>query len=203
MSENERKRRKRSLSEEEHILWKRVTETLKPLPGDSRVRASGKSALARDKPAAPAAKAPDKPQATTALSGRVVAPPLKKTVPAQPPQGAFDRRTLQRLVRGRTAIDGRIDLHGLTQAEAHGRLHSYLAGAQARGHKVVLVITGKGGDGYGGRGVLRRVVPQWLQLPKFRDLVNGVEEAHASHGGSGALYVRIRRRKPPHGSHAF
>ncbi|WP_248304568.1 Smr/MutS family protein [Breoghania sp. L-A4] len=203
MSENERKRRKRALSAEEHTLWKRVTETLKPLPGDTRVRAVGKQALAKDKPAAVAAKTPEKPKATTALAGRLVAPPLKKTAPAAPSPGALDRRMLQRLVRGRTAIDGRIDLHGLTQSEAHGRLHSYLAGAQARGHKVVLVITGKGGDGYDGRGVLRRMVPHWLQLPQFRDLVNGFEEAHASHGGSGALYVRIRRRKPPHGFHGF
>jgi DNA-nicking Smr family endonuclease len=68
--------------------------------------------------------------------------------------------------------------------------------ARARDARLVLVITGKGGRGAGERGVLKRQVPQWLSLPEFRTLVIGFEEAHITHGGEGALYVRVRRTRP-------
>ena len=95
-------------------------------------------------------------------------------------------------------IDARVDLHGLRQDEAHRRLASFLIRAQAEGHKVVLVITGKGRPGseeaFGSeRGVLRRSVPHWLSSPAARDVVIGFEPADPVHGGAGALYVRIRR----------
>ena len=107
----------------------------------------------------------------------------------------LDRRLKKRVARGREPIDGRIDLHGLTQAEAHGALLRFLRTASGRDARLVLVITGKGRDGAGERGVLRRQVPQWLGLPEFRALVVGFEDAHIAHGGEGALYVRVRRTK--------
>ncbi|MEM1047052.1 MAG: Smr/MutS family protein [Pseudomonadota bacterium] len=100
-----------------------------------------------------------------------------------------------------TAIDGRIDLHGMTQRSAHGRLLSFLDQARSHGSRVVLVITGKGvrtPDAPGSHretGVLRRAVPLWLEEPAFRALVAGYSPAHRSHGGDGALYVRLRRRR--------
>jgi DNA-nicking Smr family endonuclease len=104
------------------------------------------------------------------------------------------RREKQQIARGRTAIDARIDLHGMTQAEAHMRLVRFLRRAQSDGAKFVLVITGKGARSRDpDRGVLRRQVPLWLQLPDLRDAVVGFEEAHIAHGGEGALYVRLRR----------
>jgi DNA-nicking Smr family endonuclease len=102
------------------------------------------------------------------------------------------------VVRGKQAIDARLDLHGLTQSEAHGALLRFLHTAQARDARLVLVITGKGSKnlGRGGEpGVLRRQVPQWLGLPEFRSLVLGFEDAGARHGGEGALYVRLRRAR--------
>ncbi len=107
---------------------------------------------------------------------------------------------MQRVARGRDAIDARIDLHGMTQREAHGELLSFLRHAQADGARVVLIVTGKGarpdtGGGSSERGVLRRQVPMWLALPEFRLLVVAFEEAHAGHGGQGALYVRLRRAR--------
>src|SRR5262249_61983822 len=58
----------------------------------------------------------------------------------------------------------------------------------------VLVITGKGARAAEGeRGILKRPVPQWLGLPEFRAFVIGYEDAQATHGGEGALYIRIRR----------
>jgi DNA-nicking Smr family endonuclease len=80
----------------------------------------------------------------------------------------------------------------MTQGEAHVALVHFLHRAQRHGARFVLVITGKGTRA-GDRGVLRRQVPLWLGLPEFRDAVVGFEEAHAAHGGEGALYVRLRR----------
>ena len=85
------------------------------------------------------------------------------------------------VARGKEAIDARLDLHGLTQHEAHGALLRFLKSASARDARLVLVITGKGkrrsADGERERGVLRRQVPQWLGLPEFRGLVVGFEDA--------------------------
>jgi DNA-nicking Smr family endonuclease len=97
-------------------------------------------------------------------------------------------------------VDGTIDLHGMRQEEAHFALVGFLHRAQNAGHAVVLVITGKGGAASPGalfeeRGVLRRMVPHWLRLPDLRSLVVGFDEASPHHGGSGALYVRLRRRR--------
>jgi DNA-nicking Smr family endonuclease len=107
------------------------------------------------------------------------------------------RREKSRLSRGRSEIDARLDLHGMTQTRAHRALHGFLQRAHSEGLTFVLVITGKGkvGGGEAERGVLRRQVPQWLSLPEFRSLVVGFEEAHIGHGGEGALYVRIRRAR--------
>ena len=75
-----------------------------------------------------------------------------------------------RVARGKETIDARLDLHGMTQAQAHSALLHFLRNAQTRGARLVLVITGKGARGEGERGVLRRQVPQWLGLPDFRAL---------------------------------
>jgi DNA-nicking Smr family endonuclease len=105
------------------------------------------------------------------------------------------------LRRGNRRTDAVIDLHGMRQAEAHAALLAFLRRSQARDHTIVLVITGKGAPVAGGffeeRGVLRRVVPHWLRLPEARPYVLGFEEAAPHHGGAGALYVRLRRRRGP------
>jgi DNA-nicking Smr family endonuclease len=105
------------------------------------------------------------------------------------------RRDKARLARGRHDIDARIDLHGMTQARAHRALLAFLHRAHGDGATFVLVITGKGRLGGDARetGVLRRQVPHWLELPEFRAIVVGYEQAHIAHGGEGALYVRVRR----------
>jgi DNA-nicking Smr family endonuclease len=125
--------------------------------------------------------------------------------PSRPPLHPIEKRTLTRVARGTTPIDSRIDLHGMTQLAAHDRLHRFLRDAQASGARLVLVITGKGRPGSEDlplgeeRGVLRRRVPQWLSEPGLRSVVIGFEEAHRSHGGGGAIYVRIRKPRAPGG----
>jgi DNA-nicking Smr family endonuclease len=107
------------------------------------------------------------------------------------------RRERSQLSRGRKQIEGRLDLHGMTQSRAHRALLSFLQRASGDGLAFVLVITGKGrvSGPETGRGVLRRLVPEWLSLPEFRALVVGFEQAHVGHGGEGALYVRVRRAR--------
>jgi DNA-nicking Smr family endonuclease len=122
--------------------------------------------------------------------------------PALTPLAPLDRRLKRRLSSGRAEVDDVIDLHGMTQAQAHQALNAFLWRAAGAGAKIVLVVTGKGkmqdsGDFDGGeRGVLRRHAPQWLRDSSLRSIVLSVEEAGRPHGGSGALYVRLRRHSP-------
>jgi DNA-nicking Smr family endonuclease len=112
----------------------------------------------------------------------------------------MDAGTHARMQRGKLAPESRIDLHGLTLAEAHPDLVHFILNAHAAGLRLVLVITGKGKlrDDHGPipqrMGALRHQVPQWLRLPPLGPVVLQVTEAHLKHGGSGAYYVYLRRR---------
>jgi DNA-nicking Smr family endonuclease len=134
------------------------------------------------------------PQVSAKRTKPIAAAAASAATPAVPALAPLGRRMRQRVARGREAIDARLDLHGLTQSEAHAALLHFLRQANARGARLVLVITGKGRAGAGSeRGILRRQVPQWLGLPEFRAYVIGFEDAHVAHGGEGALYVRLRK----------
>jgi DNA-nicking Smr family endonuclease len=175
-------RRRRVLSAEERVLWTTVIKSVAPLRGVKETDDDGETIGGTIRP---------KPSA----AGPAPIPPLPaegKHLPLAP----LGRRMKQRVARGKEAIDGRLDLHGLTQSEAHAALLRFLRAANARGARLVLVITGKGArEGGSERGVLKRQVPHWLGLPEFRTLVVGFEDAHVTHGGEGALYVRVRRSK--------
>lgn len=106
----------------------------------------------------------------------------------------LERRARQKLARGAIPVDAAIDLHGMRQQEAHPALLAFLSGAQREGAKIVLVVTGKG-ENREGTGVLRRAVPLWLRAAEWRHLIVGFEQAARTHGGAGALYVRLRRRE--------
>lgn len=110
-----------------------------------------------------------------------------------------DKRTMGRLKRGKLPVEGRLDLHGLSQGEAERALAAFLARSQERGHRCVLVITGKGGErrseDFERTGVLRRMVPLWLNKPANRARILAFDEARAQHGGAGALYVLLRRAR--------
>jgi DNA-nicking Smr family endonuclease len=172
---------KRVLSYEERVLWRTITKSVSPLPGRAAEKDEGESPP----------RLPSSPSSKPAPAAKIMAPPPRPKVPPLAPLG---RRTRQRIARGHESIDARFDLHGLTQAEAHAALSRFLHAASARGARLVLIITGKGNRS-GEGGVLKRQVPHWLALPEFRDLVIGFEEAHVAHGGEGALYVRLRRRR--------
>jgi DNA-nicking Smr family endonuclease len=185
MSSERNRPRARQLSADEHRLWTAVIRAVKPL-----------KPTPIDPPPDLFHAAPPADETPPAAPGPVV-PPVRSNAP---PLAPFDRRFRQRLARGTEPLRRRLDLHGCTQREAHDALIHFLRAAQADGHKVVLVVTGKGqrnaaGDPFVERGVLRRLVPQWLKAPEFRELVVGFDAAHAGHGGEGALYVRLRRRR--------
>lgn len=119
------------------------------------------------------------------------------------PGKGLDRRSQERLRRGRLPIEGRLDLHGHTQADAHRALGVFIRQAYRRGLRCVLIITGKGGERVDeddsimpnrSKGVLRRQVPLWLEGELGR-MVLAVETARRQHGGDGAYYVLLRRRR--------
>jgi DNA-nicking Smr family endonuclease len=173
--------RRRVLSYEERVLWTAVTKAIEPLHASAHFDAGDEAIAAAVEPAPRAQRSPASAPARPAAP-----PPLAPLAP-------LGRRMKQRVARGKEAIDARLDLHGLTQAQAHSALLHFLHSAHARGARLVLVITGKGRGSE--PGVLRRQVPQWLGLPEFRSLVVGFEDAHIAHGGEGALYVRVRRTR--------
>lgn len=185
-------RRRKTLSDEDRRLWSHVTAHVTPLDPARQPE--------------PVEEAPTLP-AAPAEAQKPVAPP-RPAPPGPPPLASLEKGLKRKLARGRAGVEARLDLHGMTQAAAHQRLTAFLHRAQAEGLKLVVVITGKGApkrlrgfdddpwrpDAYAERGVLRRVVPQWLALPDMRALVVGFEEAALPHGGAGALYIRIRKR---------
>jgi DNA-nicking Smr family endonuclease len=180
MSQGSR-RAPRRLTQGEIELWTVVTADVRPM---------------RIRPAAP--PAPEAaPPAIKISPPPVASPPQAKFVPSPPPPpparvGDLDHRTRAKIKRGRLDVDAKLDLHGMRQDEAQRALNGFLRRAQASGAKVAIVVTGKGLSREDG-GVLRRVVPMWLQAPALRDVVVSFGEAARHHGGEGALYVRIRR----------
>jgi len=179
----------RSLSHEERILWSRVARSVAPLPGKAAdpeaVEAADFATLLDERPS-------DDRQIAVSAPSVGVAPPRADR------QHRLDSTTRGKLAKGRLAIEGKVDLHGLTQSEAHALLLSFLHRAYADGRRYVLVVTGKGAS-LGSDGVLKRAVPAWLATLPFRALVSGHETASRGHGGAGALYVRLRRREAPAG----
>lgn len=194
-----KRRRERLPTATEQQLWDRMTRDVTPLTA-SRDRApvdvpdldSGSAAASETDPAAAAPAAKRKTVAPAAAPAKP-----KPTGPAPlavDDTAGVDRRTADRLKRGRLGIDARLDLHGMTRAAAQDALMGFLDRAQARDCRCVLVITGKGSRGSDG-GVLRGEVPRWLNLPHVRGKVVAITQAQQRHGGGGAYYVLLRRRR--------
>lgn len=195
--------RRRFPSKEELELWSRVTRHDEPLaPARRSARRAAQSA-----PAPAPAISEEKPAQAAGLASEAAvtaALPKKKKPASPPPPQLFDPRAAKRLARGQREIDARLDLHGLRQQDAYSVLRNFLARCQAEGRRHVLIITGKGGSSknaerdfwsYEERGVLRRLVPHWLSEPSMRNHVVSFTESALKHGGSGALYVTIRKAR--------
>jgi len=183
--------RRRALSEEERELWETVAKQVKPLRKQRAAKAVVKAHAAP--PVGPSLVATSARPSAPARPAVATATP-RAPKPAVPPLAPLGKRERTKLSRGRSEIEARLDLHGMTQTRAHRALTGFLHRAHHDGLTFVLIITGKGRSG-GESGVLRRQVPEWLSLPEFRTFVVGFETAHIGHGGEGALYVRIRRAR--------
>ena len=175
------------LSGEDLDLWRRATARDKRLEG-------------HDPMEPPAPPEPPAPSEAGAPSRKPSPPPPPASAGALPEVGVgrspgLDKRSAQRLKRGQLPVDDRIDLHGMTQAEAHGALDDFLASAQGAGHRCVLVITGKGVRPDGATGVLRAMVPRWLNEPPNRARVLAIDTAQPRHGGAGAFYVLLKKSR--------
>jgi DNA-nicking Smr family endonuclease len=204
------RRRPRRLTAEEVRLWHGVARTARRLAGRTE---DTETVLQVPEPtAAGSIAAPERPPrpSVPARPSRALSAPIKNgggiTVDAAPDPimalaagTGLERRRHARLVRGRIEPEARLDLHGMTREAAHAALVAFLQGAQARGLRLVLVITGKGRRDLSDaivperQGVLRHSLPHWLAAPPLTGRVVDVRPAHPRHGGGGAVYLTLRR----------
>ena len=163
-------------------MWQRATRDVKRLA---------------PRPAAPLPLANSRPALKPAIIK--LPAPLPEPTPPRPLDSfaGIDRANAERLKRGKHRIDARLDLHGMTQDEAHRALSVFVRASRADGKRCVLVITGrgsaKGPNSIGG--VLKAAVPRWLHEPEFRPHLLAIAAAQPRDGGSGALYVMLRRTR--------
>lgn len=207
--------RKRPLTPEEEQLWRQVMKDTEPL-GRIGKDVAPPPESGRPSPAKPTHLGhPPPPKKVSGAMPPIIRHAQDRTspapgAPASPPDMSdLDRKSQQRVRRGKIEIDAKIDLHGMRQSEAHQALIARVSRARLDGSRVLLVVTGKGaskggstkdGNGHGaepfwarGGGVLKAQVPQWLREDPLRSMIFSVQEAHQRHGGAGALYVFLKR----------
>jgi DNA-nicking Smr family endonuclease len=181
---------KRRVTPEELELWRQVAQTVRPI----KSRRRHAKAKEETPPAPPAAKPRSaKPAPAPAPSAGTKPQALAK--PHELTHGlshGIDRRQAERFRKGKLAIEGKIDLHGRTQQDAHDDLLAFLRRARDAEKRCVLVVTGKGMTS-SKTGILRQAVPRWLNEPAFRSLVLAFDYAEPQHGGEGALYVLMKK----------
>lgn len=185
--------RRRHLHPEELDLWQAVARTARPMHGLTQT-------VAADPISAPLIEG--KKQSTIPrfqVGEKATAFRRDDALPG--PGIQMDAKAFTRMSKGKLSPEARIDLHGMTVAEAHPELIRFILNAHADGARLVLVITGKGkaGPDFGPipqrYGVLKHQVPNWLRLPPLGGLILQVSDAHLKHGGAGALYVYLRRAR--------
>ena len=177
--------RRDDLSPDDRRIWARVAGSVTPAKPKKAPRIIPGAPII-DPPAAPPPKGSAKPRPAPAAWSPPVSPSRPRGLPEE-----LEPRRQRRLSRERDPIEARIDLHGYGRFQAQDALTAFLMGAQARGYRSVLVITGQGRRG--AAGVIRASVHEWLQSPALRGVVSGFAAAARHHGGDGALYVTIRR----------
>jgi DNA-nicking Smr family endonuclease len=167
----------RALSAEERALWRRVVESVRP------IHDVAEAARETAAPAAPKRRQA-KPAPAPASAG--------KAAPGTTLDGSWDRR----LSRGLAQPDATLDLHGHNLARAYALLDDRLERAIADGARLLLLITGKPrGAGVEKRGAIRSAVGDWLAASRHAADIAAVRGAHPRHGGAGALYIILRRKK--------
>jgi len=180
----------RALSAEEAALWARVIGTVRPLRAVAPV---GRMVLAAEVPKSPVPRVP--PIAALVSNARSPAAPKVQRLHGATLDGGWDRR----LGKGAIVPDDVVDLHGHTLASAHAMLDARLGAAIGRGDRVVLLVTGRpprpDSERPHARGAIRAAVTDWLAASRHSSAIASVRAAHPRHGGAGALYVILRRRR--------
>lgn len=198
------RRGKRKLSAAELKLWTAVTDGVAPLAPEVRAAAALPVPEPVDAPAAPPPPPKRRAQAAQSVAAPAVPPPAPaphrpdKVELAHGATPGVDKRTAGRFKKGKMAVEGKLDLHGHFQHEAHVALKRFIAAAYAAEKRCVLVVTGKGKRGRereGAVGVLKESVPRWLNEPSLRAKVLSFSFAAPADGGEGALYVLLKRRR--------
>ncbi len=195
---------RRRVKPEELELWHQVARTARRLNPEQPAKPqpladslSKKPPKVKERPRIEEFKLGEK----TTKAGHIndVLPGISERIAAAPV--AMDKKAFTRLKRGKLVPEGKIDLHGMTMAQAHPALTGFILRSHAAGKRLVLVVTGKGKDRDTGgpipvrQGVLRHNVPQWLRMDPLAPLVLQITEAHLKHGGGGAYYVYLRRQR--------
>ncbi|TAL02371.1 MAG: DNA mismatch repair protein MutS [Rhodospirillaceae bacterium] len=192
----------RNLTADELALWQYVTRNVKRPKGRALTSAVSPPEVSSG------AKVQPIPKPTAPSSSRqpgTTAPPSRALVLGA--SDGIDRRTAQRFSRGEMKIDARLDLHGMNLSQAEAAVTHFIRSAAAADYRCVLVVTGKGqrksgsssaasfSDENVSRGRIRSEAPHWLSRQGLRPLILAVREAHFRHGGGGALYVLLKRRR--------
>ena len=197
-------RKQRPLTHDERQLWQRLARTVRPLtPSTPGAEMLGDQDTDKPTTASRRTAGPSMPRDHGA-TGASPSPTARRKSPPPPVTQAGDPRQQRHVARGRRQIDATLDLHGMTQDQAFSALTRFLAQARAMGYATLLVITGKGvrTDGDEGvdfgftasRGILRRRFLDWADGP-FREHISSVAPSHQRHGGGGAFYVFLKKRR--------
>ena len=177
----------RRLTPEEAAIWQRVRASVRPIERRIVADATMADLVAGDM----------KPMKR--VKGRVPAPLVTPVSPKRPgpPANTLDGGWDKRLSRGAISPDRTIDLHGHTLAAAHAALDHGIADAIASGDRVILLVTGKPprpeSERPHARGAIRAAIGDWLAGSRHADRIAAIRGAHPRHGGTGALYVILRR----------
>lgn len=215
MTQKKTNKRRRTVSDEEKTLWEVFTRDVKPLRSKKRkgddalfspdddIHTSDTAIPLPDNLVDDLEKSEQNRAARNLPSARNAdrGPEAKAKSLAELKPGVtdgIDRSTANKFQKGKMQIDGRIDLHGMTQDVAHHALNAFIEESWRAGKRCVLVITGKGSraDEYGRTGLLRQRTPQWLSAPRLRNRILAINQAQIQHGGAGAFYVLLKRRRP-------
>jgi len=195
-------RKPRHLSKEDRELWDKVRQSAEPLHNRPAPIAKPAKVAPISKPKAEhvTSHGPFRlgEKARRSGPGHDLAPSVGQKLATQPVR--MDKNRFGDMKRGKLKPEGRIDLHGMTLAQAHPALNGFILRSYEQGARLVLVITGKGksrpdpGPIPTRIGLLKHQVPQWLGAPPLSHVVLQVSEAHQRHGGMGAYYVYLKRR---------
>ena len=191
------KNSKPSVSKAEKLLFERVLSDVKPIENVGPLSTPGQEAIQIRRRTGNIARKNLSTRSKSKPSQKPLF--LKNFLPGKAP--GLDRSSAIKLAKGKFTIQGKLDLHGMTQRQAHAALIDFIQTSFNDRKRNLLVITGKGrskGEDEVARyekreGILKNIVPKWLDESPLRGLVLAFTTSQREDGGAGALYVLLRR----------